>query len=27
VPFSAVKADMLPERKTDTLVFYCANPH
>jgi hypothetical protein len=27
VPFSEVKANMLPEKKTDTLVFYCANEH
>jgi len=27
VPFSDVKASMLPENKSDTLVFYCANEH
>jgi hypothetical protein len=27
VPFDAVTADMLPPSKSDTLVFYCANPH
>jgi PBP1b-binding outer membrane lipoprotein LpoB len=27
VPFSDVKSSMLPENKSDTLVFYCANEH